>query len=48
MIDNEPNKAKLIANCACHEVVKISYKPTWPAPVNGPRCDVFVNFKSLT
>ncbi len=28
MIDNEPNKAKLIANCACHDVVKISYKPT--------------------
>ena len=42
MIDNEPNKAKLIPNCACHEVVKISYRPTCPSPVNGPLCDVLL------
>jgi hypothetical protein len=38
MIVNDPNIAKLIANCACQDVVKTSYKPLCPAPVNGPLC----------
>ena len=37
-MDKEPNKAKLMASCACQDVVKISYKPLWPRPVNGPLC----------
>ena len=44
MIVKDPNIAKLIANCACHEVVKTSYKPLWPLPVNGPRWASKISF----
>ena len=36
MMLTDPNIAKLIASCACQEVVRISYRPLWPSPVNGP------------
>ena len=32
----EPNIARLRDNWACHDVVRISYRPLWPWPVNGP------------
>ena len=44
MIVNEPSIAKLIANCACQDVVKISYNPLCPSPVNGPLCDSKISF----
>jgi hypothetical protein len=36
IIESEPTIAKLIANCACQDVVRISYRPLWPSPVKGP------------